>query len=355
MDFQSLMLDREVSKLREEITPPLPLLRFITTDITNTSTKTISGEALRSIPNNTNGVKIKPERISDPIRSRKLSRWFSMRGQKETNFRQMEAYSKNLSDINLMEGGSPKVKMEFFDYVVYESLLHVESKADREKRNNDRLSEEQVIFNRYQIPLEEMKSPRMSRVVSGASLSGMDRCGRDDDNRSEISDGKVNPPAIFYNPSVSFDAEFESGNLERATRVVGREGFMGDSCTGDSLPADCDEASEVDQEYDLVLRNDINTEGNIQWYYFAVNVESQARGLVINFPLRIRFNITNMQKKDSLYNYGMKPAVMEEKADGSSDWTYGGFDICYYKNGQTAIKAGGKGMTIDHLRMHCFP
>ena len=126
-----------------------------------------------------------------------------------------------------------------------------------------------------------------------------------------------------FTPSLKFSAEFESGNLEKATRVIGRETLM----TGRTLDYLQDAASpgDVDQEYDLVLRKDVNTDGNIQWYYFCATAYADhmftPEGSSAKFPLHVRFNIINMQKKDSLYNYGMKPVTyslnqVSERVDG---------------------------------------
>jgi hypothetical protein len=54
-------------------------------------------------------------------------------------------------------------------------------------------------------------------------------------------------------------------------------------------------------EYDLILKPDYNTRGNTQWYFFSVSNTRAGR--------LYRFNIINMMKPDSLYNYGMKPLV----------------------------------------------
>ena len=52
-------------------------------------------------------------------------------------------------------------------------------------------------------------------------------------------------------------------------------------------------------EYDLILQNDINTKGNTQWFFFSVK----------NVPKNtvVKFNLVNMSKNDSLFNFGMKP------------------------------------------------
>ena len=53
------------------------------------------------------------------------------------------------------------------------------------------------------------------------------------------------------------------------------------------------------------------------------------------FPLRVRFNIVNMQKKDALYNYGMLPCVYSLQ-QSHLDWRHRGEAVCYYKNSCTS-------------------
>ena len=59
-------------------------------------------------------------------------------------------------------------------------------------------------------------------------------------------------------------------------------------------------------EYDLIMQNDINTKGNTQWFYFRM----------VNVPANenIKINIVNMMKGDSLFNYGMLPCVHSAQA-----------------------------------------
>lgn len=77
-----------------------------------------------------------------------------------------------------------------------------------------------------------------------------------------------------------FESRFESGNLLAAIKVN-------------------------EYEYDLILQNDINTNGHTQWFFFRVN--NTRRGM------RIKFNIINLAKPDSLYNYGMKVLSFSKK------------------------------------------
>ncbi len=148
-----------------------------------------------------------------------------------------------------------------------------------------------------------------------------------DDSNSDTDDNQV-LRALLYGNHLQFDSNFESGNLKTAYRLYGRENLLsqrhldglehGNHC----IPLD------VHQEYDLILRNDINTSGNIQWYYFAVTTPAATHV----YPLTVRFNIINLQKNDSLYNYGMKPVIFSSNKP-QLGWHHAGSDICYYNNG----------------------
>jgi len=132
-----------------------------------------------------------------------------------------------------------------------------------------------------------------------------------------------------------FESRFESGNLRRAVQID-------------------------DNEYDLFLRNDYNSQGYTQWYYFSIsNVKAD---------VKYTFNLKNFFKPDSLYNQGMKPLIYSTKKaekDGVG-WYRGGEDICYYQN--STKKKSGTGFMFslsftiefpfdnDEVYLaHCFP
>mmetsp|Transcript_13587 Transcript_13587/g.20576 ORF Transcript_13587/g.20576 Transcript_13587/m.20576 type:complete len:732 (-) Transcript_13587:52-2247(-) len=98
-----------------------------------------------------------------------------------------------------------------------------------------------------------------------------------------------------------FESRFESGNLRRAIQVY-------------------------EFEYDLILKFDVNTRGHTQWFYFSVDNAKKGK--------TYKFNIINLLKSDSLYNYGMRPLIYSEKdaKEKSKGWYRGGTDICYYQN-----------------------
>ena len=60
-------------------------------------------------------------------------------------------------------------------------------------------------------------------------------------------------------------------------------------------------------EYDLILQNDINSKGNTQWFFFSVANTRKGQ--------TVKFNIVNLVKKDSLFNYGMKIVIYSEKSE----------------------------------------
>jgi hypothetical protein len=95
-----------------------------------------------------------------------------------------------------------------------------------------------------------------------------------------------------------FDSRFESGNLRKAVMV-----------------SEC--------EYDLYLEYDLETQGHTQWYYF--NVESYKQNH------RVRLNIVNLMKYESLYNNGLKPVIFSKK-DSHLGWHRSCESVSYYQN-----------------------
>lgn len=214
--------------------------------------------------------------------------------------------------------------------------------------------------------------------------------------------------------SLVFNSEFESGNLEKAIRVFGRETFNTFSIpdrknesiglspppshphpypTRDTrnTPTDIHTLHHVsitppfheiqtlphvvDQEYDLFLRNDLHTKGHIQWYYFSVKtpqpMATSGSGIVdniatpVSYPLSVRFNIVNMMKEDALYNYGMRPVVYStlkaqecghdrvgsEYKHASLGWHHDCYDICYYRNNRTYTKSKAKNNSFNQHKL----
>jgi len=91
-----------------------------------------------------------------------------------------------------------------------------------------------------------------------------------------LGDGSVDP----HDKTLLFESKFESGNLYLAQKVS-------------------------DTEYNLLMQNDINTNGHTQWFFYQV--KNTTKGMTV------QFNINNFTKPDSLFNFGMKLSVYSEK------------------------------------------
>eukprot|EP01039_Chlorochromonas_danica_P010176 gene10176-11260_t len=334
-----------------KLSPPLPLLRFDSS--LENQVKTVSGEILPDLPDcsSKSACSAKGDKLHDPVLSRKVARWLTSRCQQEQAFRQAEALRKaGVPDLLSEERGNNAINVS--DLVVYESHLFTESPNERFER--------QLALDAQQ---EQMVSTYISEMLQSPGeneqeLAGIDKeeeqsqpqLDEEEDRRRTVGQ------ALMMSPSLKFHSHFESANLEKAVRVFGRE-----TLPAESSKPDCLAVQSVAQEYDLTLRKDLGTDGNLQWYYFAVTAPERPTNDEDCYPLAVRFNITNLQKRDSLYNYGMRPAIRrvssacarsfsgcriehaeeeeeEEDDDNDEEWGHGGVDICYYRNCLNAVK-----------------
>lgn len=141
-----------------------------------------------------------------------------------------------------------------------------------------------------------------------------------------VPSGGVGSP---FEHSLTFDSEFESGNLYRAVQVG-------------------------DASYDLFLRPDIHTQGHTQWFYFAVSnthpvelVKLSDQGVVVP-SVRVTFQIVNFTKPDSLFNLGMRPVCYSfiDAKQKSIGWVRSGSDIAYYSNTFCRNNNAGEGSAV---------
>lgn len=122
---------------------------------------------------------------------------------------------------------------------------------------------------------------------------------------ANVSKNSEAPPLPFYYPegdqdkTLVFESRFESGNLLAAMKVS-------------------------DNEYDMFLQNDINTNGHTQWYFFRVSNTRKGN--------KVKFNFNNLSKSDSLYNEGMRILAFSTKSKKEKNlgWHRTGTDISYF-------------------------
>jgi hypothetical protein len=179
--------------------------------------------------------------------------------------------------------------------------------------------------------------------------------------------GTEGPPGC-RDESLKFDSKFESGNLFQANRVIQAKVAGVPKGSGYSGPG-ADLMERADHEYNAFCKVDTATSGNVQWYYFSARNNSAQKNLTV------RFNVVNMMKKDSLYNYGMKPCVYSLKdnqgltATGRG-WLREGSSIAYHRNKRTYTKRASQNRrhyytltftyTFEHADdvvffAHCYP
>ena len=96
---------------------------------------------------------------------------------------------------------------------------------------------------------------------------------------------------------IDFESRFESGNLRMAIKLT-------------------------DNEYDLILRNDINANKYAQWFYFKIQIKFKE-------PKRIKFNIINCEKADSPYSKGSR---ILQYSTTTNKWSRKSILNKYYKN-----------------------
>jgi len=177
----------------------------------------------------------------------------------------------------------------------------------------------------YQQPIEAAMPTRMHLCYESNSPAGRDIVSKcPNPVPYEIPLEGVGKP---FAHSLTFDSEFESGNLHRAVQ-------------------------RGEKEYDLCLRTDVHTPGHTQWFYFAVAntyppdlLAAFDDGKAVTYP-KYRFNITNLTKPDSLFNQGMRPVVYscrDAKTKGSG-WVRSGSNISYYSNPFPRGNAAGEGV-----------
>ena len=106
---------------------------------------------------------------------------------------------------------------------------------------------------------------------------------------------------VIPNNTLRFSSKFESGNLQKAIKIN-------------------------DNEYRLLLEHDTETLGYTQWYFFSVKPYKNRH--------KIRFNITNLMKYESLYNEGMKPLVFSHKEylQKNINWKRNCSEVSYFPN-----------------------
>ena len=106
-------------------------------------------------------------------------------------------------------------------------------------------------------------------------------------------------PKNSNDAKIIFDSKFESGNLRMAIKLN----------------------SDIDNEYDLIIRKDYNCEKNYSWFFFSIECDRECD---------IKFNILNFKKKKIMFDEKEKIRILvyNEK----DKWTRNTYNVQYYEN-----------------------
>ena len=106
-------------------------------------------------------------------------------------------------------------------------------------------------------------------------------------------------PKNSNDAKIIFDSKFESGNLRMAIKLN----------------------SDIDNEYDLIIRKDYNCEKNYSWFFFSIECDRECD---------IKFNILNFIKKKIMFDEKEKIRILvyNEK----DKWTRNTYNVQYYEN-----------------------
>ena len=79
-----------------------------------------------------------------------------------------------------------------------------------------------------------------------------------------------------------------------------------------------------EKTFDVWIRNDTNGSNNLQWFYFRMLAPESFTG-------KVRINIVNFTKGNSLFYYGMKPSFWSAKSWEATGrgWFQGGDHVEY--------------------------
>jgi len=98
---------------------------------------------------------------------------------------------------------------------------------------------------------------------------------------------------------IIFDSKFESGNLRMAIKL----------------------SSDIENEYDLIIRKDYNCEKNYSWFFFSIESDRETD---------IKFNILNFIKKKIMFDEKEKIRILVYNKNDK--WTRNTYNVQYYQN-----------------------
>jgi hypothetical protein len=166
----------------------------------------------------------------------------------------------------------------------------------------DALKHENYLNIKYLIQKRDLQAAEDQSPNARAALRVLQQAQQP--HVTSVSDLKKNLFSLASpdDKTLLFESRFECGNLYLASKIN-------------------------DQEYNLLMQNDINTLGHTQWFYFRVQNTTAGN--------TVKFTIINYAKPDSLFNYGMLVSVYSERKakEEQVGWHKDCHNIKYFSNG----------------------
>ena len=178
--------------------PPLPLILFKGSGVRSELFKTITGITLPTIVNNLSPTISEGDLLQDIAYTGQLIKYFVARGNKESAVRQPKAYLR-LMPIEESENGC------ISDHLVYKGLH----------------------FDGSEIDGDDPTAALTAALAAGNTTRVI--------NDSEKTNTNISSMEQEHGPNLEFDSKFESGNLFKAVRVLGRDKLIVSSRVMDTL------------------------------------------------------------------------------------------------------------------------
>ena len=206
-----------------------------------------------------------------------------------SNINNKNFYDTNKKRTNSSEIFSEKTKDNFFNE--YTNIDRSSKKIKNISCNND-------IINNNNNNFDDIKSVESNSIINTES---------EKEKKIQMTTiyGEILPYYKLKNEedkTLLFESRFESGNLLCAFRT------------------------EEENKYQLVLQNDTNTTGYIQWFFFRVSNTQKGR--------KVNFNIINMLRSTCLYKKGLKIMTYSklQAKNENIGWHRDCTNIMYYTN-----------------------
>ena len=226
---------------------------------------------------------------------------------------------KNFIKLPSFIGEEPLEKFEYkpnniksnLNEKLYEAKLYINSKIMLEKLvylktklNKDNIIDLENIVNVKKLNLNNSDDEFYD--IYDNTNNDDNNNNNNDKNPLSDSEKKIKNLKPFYtykdnnDQTLIFESRFESGNLLCAFKTE-------------------------EKNYQLVLQNDTNTTGYLQWFFFRVQNRKKAK---------INFNIINLLRKITMYGSGLKVLTYSTKQalKEKIGWHREGENILYYQN-----------------------